>query len=254
MNGCIIQARMGSTRLPGKVMMRVDTNPILYYVLKQTQQSKLIHSIVVATTNLEEDNVIEDYVTDFGVKCFRGDKSDVLDRYYQCAKKFSFSTITRITSDCPLIDPQIVDDVIKKFNSGEFDYVTNTLPRTFPYGTEVEVFSFNALEKAWKNAKKPSEREHVTPFLRNDSEFRIANIQHDKDISHLRWTVDRIEDFNLVKEIIARVKKTPILLRDILELVEKEPQLFQMNKDLIPNEGYLKSLKEDEEFMKKTSS
>ena len=147
MNGCIIQARTGSSRLPGKVMMKIkDDNPMLYYVIQQTKQSKLIDSLIVATTQLEEDDIIFDYVNSLGVKCFRGSSNDVLDRFYQCTKKFSFSTITRITADCPLIDPKIIDTVILAFNSDTFDYVTNTQPRTFPYGTEVEVYSSSAIE------------------------------------------------------------------------------------------------------------
>ena len=251
MIGCIVQARMGSSRLPGKVMLKLDENPVLYYVLKQLQSSKLIEKIVVATTTLDQDDVIEDYVKNMGIDVFRGSSNDVLDRYYQCATKFSFSTIIRITSDNPLIDPTIVDNLIQKFISNSYDCLTNAYVRTFPYGTEVEIFSFESLEKAWKNATKPSEREHVTPYLYNNSgNFKIFNVEHPKNISNLRWTIDRKNDLTLVKSIISKIKKRPILMNDILDLFSKEPELFEINKNQIPNEGYQKSLKEDEEHLK----
>ena len=251
MIGCIVQARMGSSRLPGKVMLKLDENPVLYYVLKQLQSSKLIEKIVVATTTLDEDDMIEDYVKNMGIDVFRGSSNDVLDRYYQCATKFSFSTIIRITSDNPLIDPTIVDNLIQKFISNSYDCLTNAYVRTFPYGTEVEIFSFESLNNAWKNATKPSEREHVTPYLYNNSgNFKNFNVEHPKNISNLRWTIDRKNDLTLVKSIISKIKKRPILMNDILDLFSKEPELFEINKNQIPNEGYQKSLKEDEEYLK----
>ena len=166
--GAIIQARMSSTRLPGKVMMTIDgTNTLLYYVITQLQHSKLLDKIIVATTNLQEDDIIVKFIEKMGIGYFRGNSTDVLDRYYQCAKRFSISKIIRITGDNPLIDPSIVDQVIHKFESGLYDYVATQPPRTFPQGTDYEVFSFKALERAWHEAKKPSEREHVTPYFYN---------------------------------------------------------------------------------------
>ena len=164
--GCIIQARLGSTRLPGKVLMNIDdNNPLLYYVVKQLQYSKLLDNIIIATTTLEEDNKIVEFSHKIGIDCFRGSSKDVLDRYYQCAREFSLSTIVRITADNPFIDPTIVDKIIEKFNSDSYDYVTNHIPRTFPQGTETEVFSFKALKIAWDSAQKSSEREHVTSYF-----------------------------------------------------------------------------------------
>ncbi len=252
MIGCIVQARIGSTRLPGKVMLNLDEkNPVLHYVLEQLRSCKLIDKIIVATTTLDEDNVIENFADTMDVDVFRGSSSDVLDRYYQCAKKFSIDTIIRITADNPLIDPTIVDDLIKKFTSNSYDYLTNAYVRTFPYGTEVEIFSFKALEKAWKNATKPSEREHVTPyFYNNPDNFKIFNVEYSKNISNLRWTIDRKNDLSLVKSIISKIKKRPILMNDILNLFSKEPELFEINRNHILNEGYQKSLKEDEEYLK----
>jgi len=251
---CIIQARMGSTRLPGKVMMEIDKdkNPILFYVINQLKNCINIDNIVVATTTFPEDNRIADFLQQTNVACFRGNDNDVLDRYYKCAKHFVFLTIVRITSDCPLIDPQIVDRVIEKFQTEKYDYVSNCIPRTFPYGTEVEIFSFNALEQTWKNAKKPSEREHVTPYIYNNRDkFRICSLCNDEDLSRFRWTVDRIEDLNLVKQLISLIKTRPILMRDILDVFKQKPELFEINKNLTPNEGYIESLKADQIFLEK---
>jgi len=252
MIGCIVQARMGSTRLTGKVMRNIDKkNPLLFYVIKQLESCKRIEKIVVATSALPEDDIIVENVKKSGIEYYRGSATDVLDRYYQCASRFSFSTIVRITSDNPLIDPQIVDMVIEKFNSNSFDYVSNCLYRTFPYGTEVEVFSFYALKTAWKQSTKPSEREHVTPFIyKNKNSFKIFNIEYGKNISNYRWTVDTLADLRLVKNIVSNIKKRPILMQDILDLFLKRPELVSINKNVIPNEGYLKSLKEDAEFMR----
>jgi len=244
---------MGSLRLPGKVLMEIDSkNPVLYYVITQLQQCKLIDKIVIATTTLDEDKEIVKFVEKMGLPCFRGNPNDVLDRYYQCAKKFTFSGIVRITADCPLIDPIVVDQVIEKFNSETYDYATNSIPRTFPQGTDTEVFSFTTLEEAWKNAKKMSEREHVTPYIYNNKDkFKVLNFIHSKNISNLKWSVDRIEDLTLVRSIVSKIKKRPILMGDILELISKEPELININKNYIMDDGYLKSLKEDKFIEKK---
>lgn len=245
--GCIIQARMSSTRLPGKVMMSVDdTNPVIFYVIKQLKESELCDKLVVATTCLKEDDKIVEFVKNIGITFFRGSTEDCLDRYYECAKKFGFSTIVRITCDNPLIDPTLIDDAIKLFNGGSYDYVSNCKPRSFPQGTEVEVFSFDALEKAWNEANKPSEREHVTPYFYNNPEkFRIFNITNQKDISNLRWTVDRIEDLKFVRAIVLRIRKSPILMKDILQVLENESDLVNINKNYAVDEGYIKSVEND---------
>jgi len=145
----------------------------------------------------------------------------------------------------------MVDRIIEKFKSNSFDYVTNFLPYTFPYGTEVEVISFNALKIAWKHARLPSEREHVTPYIqKHKNEFKIFNVSNSKNISHLRWCVDRTEDIQVVRLIISKINKRPILLEDVLDLYKKEPKIFEINKNVSRNEGDLKSSKEDEEFIK----
>ena len=252
MIGCIIQARMGSSRLPGKALMKSDSGkPLLYYVINQLRYCSKIKNLVIATTTNQEDDEIEKFANNNSINVFRGKEKDVLDRYFQCAKKYSFSTIVRITADCPLIDPQIVDKVIEQFFSGNYDFATNTLTRTFPIGTDVEVFSFSALNKAWENAQLPSEREHVTPYFHNKENFKIINVENDKNISNLRLTVDRIEDFELIKQILNNISINPIHLEDVLELFSRKPELIEINKHINHNEGFNKSLEEDKEFIKK---
>ena len=252
MIGCIIQARMGSSRLPGKALMKSDSGkPLLYYVINQLRYCSKIKNLVIATTTNQEDDEIEKFANNNSVNVFRGKEKDVLDRYFQCAKKYSFSTIVRITADCPLIDPQIVDKVIEQFFSENCDFATNTLTRTFPIGTDVEVFSFSALNNAWENAQLPSEREHVTPYFHNKENFKIINVENDKNISNLRLTVDRIEDVELIKQILNNISINPIHLEDILELFSQKPELIEINKHINHNEGFNKSLEEDKEFIKK---
>jgi len=253
MIGCIIQARMGSSRLPGKVMEKLDEdNTVLSYVIRQLKHSKFLDDIVVATTSLKRDEVIVDFLENEGIKYFCGDEENVLDRYYQCAKKFSVSEIVRIPSDKPLIDPDIVDKCIQIFLSKKYDYITTFLEPSFPYGTEVEIFSFDALEKTWKNAKLPSEHENVTPYIYNNRDkFQIYNVKNSIDLSHLRWVVDRAEDLELVRQLVSKIDKDPILMQDILEVFKSDPKLAEINSNVRHDEGYQKSLKKDQEFIKR---
>lgn len=242
MIGCIIQARMDSVRLPGKVLRKLDgENPVLYYVIKQVQQCKNIEKIVVATTNLKEDDVIVKFVKKMGVEYFRGSPNDVLDRHYQCAKKFSFNAIVRATSDNPINDPQIIDKAIKKFQTGAYDCVTTSLLHTFPKGINVEIVSFKALKKVWENTALPYEREHVTPYIYNNSnKFRIFNLVNSEDLSNIRLTIDRINDLKLLRKVVSKIRKRPILLKDILKLLSAEPELLEINKNYPYNESYFK--------------
>ena len=250
--GCIIQARMSSTRLPGKVMLKVDNeNTILDCVINQLQNSKEIKNIVIATTDQKEDDKIVEFVKNRSIKYFRGNKKDVLDRYYQCAKQFNFSEIIRITSDNPLIDYEITDMVIKYFKSNDYDYVTIDHPphghfhNTYPAGYNVEVFTFSALENAWKNAKLPSEREHVTPyFYKNKEIFRQTQVENSEDLSDFRCTVDTKYDLELIQKIYSSIKKRPILLSDVIKLLKINPQLAKINAH-VKADGYLRSLEED---------
>jgi spore coat polysaccharide biosynthesis protein SpsF (cytidylyltransferase family) len=247
--GCIIQARVNSKRLPKKVIKKLDDSKnVLEYVIDQVKQSTKINQIVIATTEEIQDDIITVISKKNNCDYFRGSENDVLDRYYNCAKKFNFNSIVRITSDCPLIDPQIIDKVIEKFESKNYDYVTNTFPRTFPKGLDVEIFSFKILEKIWKIAKLPSEREHVTQFILNNNEFRIGNVKHEDNLSNLRWTIDQNEDYEFLLNIVKRLPDRPILINDILKVLEKEPWLSKINMGIDPNEGIKKSKKEDKEF------
>ncbi len=238
--GIIVQTRTGSTRLPGKVMMKADDKLLMVdYVINQLKYSKLHDEIVIATTDLKQDDVIFDYVTNRNIPCFRGDEKNVLERHYQCAKKYAFSTIVRIPSDKPLIDPTIVDSVIEKFQSNSYDYISNFsvdvndndrfIP-SYPSGTEVEIFSFAALETAWKNATSEHDKEHVTPYIYTHLEkFKIFTLKSEKNLSQFRWALDYENDLKLIRSIISKITKRPILMNDILELFEQEPDLTKIN-------------------------
>jgi len=217
----IIQGRMGSERFPGKVLMNVDDKyPIIHYVISQLKYCKNLDNIIFATTTLPEDDKIEEFLIKMNIPCFRGSSEDVLDRYYKCAKKFSISHIVRITSDDPLIDPNIVDDVIDVYKSNSYDYVTNAYPRSFPYGTETEIFSFKALELAWKESELPEDREHVTLFFNhNQDRFKVFSVRYKENISHLSWTVDEKKDLEFVRYLVSKIKKRPILMEDILKVI-----------------------------------
>ena len=177
-----------------------------------------------------------------------GNEHDVLDRYYQCAKEYSFATIVRIPADNPIIDPFFVDKIIQKFLRNDFDYVSTFHPPSFPRGSEVEIFNFSSLENAWKNASLPSEREHVTPYLYTTKKFKIMNYANSDDQSDIRYAVDRYEDLLLVKKIFSKIQKRPILMQDILQLFEREASFLEINKNVDHDEGYKKSLKEDSEL------
>ncbi|MDC1103698.1 glycosyltransferase family protein [Nitrosopumilus sp.] len=234
MIGCIIQARVGSTRLPKKVLLPINQfETVLSFGIKQIQQSNLIDRIVIATTDLQKDDELVEHIKKLNISLFRGNSTDVLDRYYQCAKKFSFSTIIRITSDCPLTDPTIVDEIISNFinNKNSFDYASNVHPqRTFPHGSDIEIFTFKALQTAWKEAKKSSEREHVTPYIYNNQKFKLFNHTSKNDLSNFRWTVDYLEDLELVRQIISRIQARPILIKDIITLMSENPKLKKINQ------------------------
>ena len=245
--GCIIQAIKGAPRLASKVLLDVTKGkPVLYYVINQFKHCKSIEKIIVATTTLQEDDKIVQFCIDNKVSYFRGDSKNVLERHYRCAEKFSLSKIIRMPSDKPLLDPEVVDKVVEVFNSNSYDYVTNFLPSTYPGGTEVEVLSFSSLKKTWEKATQPSEKEHVTNYIYNHrDDFRIFNVINSENLSNFRWAVDRIEDLRLVKEIVSRIQKSPILIKDILELFKNEPSLVEINKQVDGNESNAKSEKED---------
>jgi spore coat polysaccharide biosynthesis protein SpsF (cytidylyltransferase family) len=244
----IIQARMGSTRLPGKVMIEIAGKPMLWHIIDRLKRAELIHSIVIATTTKEIDKPIVKLAEDSGTGSYTGSEEDVLDRYYQAAKEFAVDAIVRITADCPLIDPRVLDRVIQRYLEGDCDYASNTLKSTYPDGIDVEVFSYAALETAWKEARLASEREHVTPYIwKNPNKFRLANVENDVDLSYLRWPVDEKEDLEFVRQVYKHLYKEGHIfyMKDVLGLLEKYPDLKQINQGIVINEGYAKSLEED---------
>ena len=246
----IVQVRMGSTRLPKKVLNDIVGKPMLWHVINRVKKAKLIDEIIIATTIEDEDEIIAKWAKNNNLKCYRGSAEDVLDRYYQVAKKNKVDIIVRITSDDPLKDPEIIDKVIKFYldNRINLDFVSNAIKPTYPEGLDVEVFSFNAFKRAWKEAKKKSEREHVTPYMRDHPDkFRLANIAKEgENLSHLRWTVDYPEDLEFTREVYKRLYKEDkvFLMGDILDLLKKHPELSKINEGHIRYEGYLKSLRE----------
>ena len=236
----IIQVRMGSTRLPGKVLKKLNGISVLECLCDQLNYSRLLNDKIIAMTSNSEDDVIVNFCESKGIKCFRGSVNDVLDRYHKCAKKFSINTIIRITSDCPLMDPQVVDDVIDFYLKNSYDYVNNFYKRTYPYGNDVEIFSLKVLEKVWEKATKPSEREHVTPYIYNNpDEFSLGWIENKENLSEFHWTVDRKEDLIFVQKIFKKISKRPILMKDIIDVIKEDPSLLEINKNTNPNEGYL---------------
>lgn len=250
----IIQARMGSGRLPGKVLMDIAGKPLLEHVLDRVRLSRLIDKIIIATTTKERDQVILEMAQTWGMESYAGSEEDVLDRFYQAAKMYGADTIVRITPDNPFNDPEATDKVISHYlrNKDNLDYVSNRMKSTYPEGLDVEVFSFEALEKAWKEAKKPSEREHVTPYIWNHPDiFRLANVENDEDLSHLRWTVDTETDLQFTREIYARLYHGQVFfMKDILALLRAEPELAQINQGTPRYEGYLRSLEQEQNLPK----
>ena len=244
----VVQARMHSTRLPGKVLMDIMGKPMLWHIINRMKRATRLDEIAIATTTREEDRAVIQLARGSQVGSYAGDEDDVLDRYYQAAALYKADIIVRITADCPLIDPRVVDKVVRHFLEGGFDYVSNALQLTYPDGLDTEVFSFHTLERAWKEAKWASEREHVTPYIwKNPDKFRLANVENDISLSHLRWTVDEEEDFEFVRQVYKYLYKEGevFYMEDILSLLGKYPELKQINQGIPTNEGYAKSLRED---------
>lgn len=231
----IIQARMGSSRLPGKVLKEVNQKPLLEYELKRLKKSKEIDQLVIATTNNSRDEPIIDYCKSNNISFFRGSENDVLSRYYEASVAYKADIIVRLTSDCPIIDFRVVDKIVNNFKQNDYDYVSNTLKRTYPRGMDTEVFSLSALEKAHNEATKDQAREHVTPYIyMNNDLFNIFNIETDKDNSSHRWTVDTEEDYLLICNIIDNFKSNTdnFSMEDVLEYIEKNPHLKLLNKSI----------------------
>jgi len=245
----IIQARMGSARLPGKTLTEICGKPLLQHIIERIQHCEFIDEIVVATTENKEDYAIIKLSDKLGVKSFTGSENDVLDRFYQCAKKFDADIVVRVTADDPFKDPDVIDRAVKELISGKgLDYVSNTIKPTYPEGIDIEVFAFKALERTWKDAEKISEREHVTPYIWNHPEiFKISNFENNVNLSDLRWTLDTPQDLEFTRDIYKRLYSADSIffMNDILELLRKEPWLASINTGIERNTGYKKSLLED---------
>ena len=228
----IIQARFMSTRLPGKVLLEVNNKTILEYVIERVKKASGVEDVIVATSVEKEDDKIFNLVSDLNVKVYRGSEEDVLDRFYGAAKFFNLKHIIRITADCPLIDPEIINEVINLYFQENADYCSNTIEETFPDGEDVEVFSFAALEEAWENARLMSEREHVTTYIRNRADrLKVVSYKNNRDLSSRRWTLDQKEDFIVIKSILENLyeKKSDFCMEDILEFLKENPALENIN-------------------------
>lgn len=232
----IIQARMGSTRLPGKVLLDLAGEPMLVRDMNRLLRADTLDEIVIATTVESRDDVIVDLCQERGWPRFRGSEDDVLDRYYRAAKVHQADVVVRITSDCPLIEPQVVDRVVQAFmeRQPEVDYASNTAPeRTFPRGLDTEVMRFDALERAWREDDDPAWREHVTPYVRRHPElFQTCGVLNDEDLSHMRWTVDTPEDLAFVRHIYEHFGHDRFSWQEVLALLEQNPGWLSINREI----------------------
>ncbi len=248
----IIQARMSSTRLPGKVLREIAGEPMLVHVIERAKRAKLVNEVVLATTTDPSDDPVAEFCAEHGYNFTRGSLNDVLDRYYQAAKEYKAEVVVRLTADCPVLDPDVVDETILAQREGNFDFIANRLPppmgRTFPIGLDTEVCTFAALEKTWQEAKEKHQREHVMPYLYENTTlntenqnlhtgisprgFKIALVNHYPDHGSLRWTVDTPKDLEFIREIFARFDNDDFGWKDILALLEKEPELAKINADV----------------------
>ena len=247
MIGAVVQARMGSRRLSGKVLADIGGRPMLSYVMARAAAARRVDTAIVATSRAGADDAIAAWCADVGIPCFRGDEDDVLDRYQGAAELYGLDVIVRLTADCPLLDPAVIDHIIGEYLAGDFDYVSNTLTPTYPDGLDTEVVSRAALDRAWREATLKSEREHVLPYIwKRPDQFRLKNVAQALDLSHLRWTVDEPQDLDLVRRIYSHFgHSTTFTTDDILALMRREPGLAQINAAFERNEGYQRSLHAD---------
>ena len=241
----IIQARMGSTRLPNKVLADINGSPMLARVVRRVRQARTLDQVVVATSTHPQDDAVEAFCTNEGVACFRGSEDDVLDRYYGAARAVGADVVVRISADCPLHDLRVIDAVVERFDAARHDYVSNTIDRTYPDGLDTEVFSVGTLERAWRDAKWISEREHVTPYIWKQPElFRIEQVTQPVNLSALRWTVDEPRDLALVREVYRRLGDE-FSMTDVVTLLARDHGLRSVNAGIPSNEGYELSLQRD---------
>lgn len=234
----IVQARMGSKRLPGKVLLEIQDEPMLIWVVERARLAQSVDDVIVATTNEIEDDAIVELCREHGIDVVRGNALDVLDRYWQAAQEHEADIIVRLTADCPLIDPDLIDRTVQALLEAEppADFSANRLPweRTYPIGLDVEVCTVEALKSAWSEAAQAHEREHVMPYLyENPERFRIVHVKAEEEYGHLRWTVDTGQDLEFICEIAELLPdRNEFRWRDVLEVVQKNPDLAEINADV----------------------
>lgn len=234
----IVQARMGSTRLPNKVMKPISGIPMIELLLARLAKAQNVDQIVLATSTDQRNTPLVEHAEKLGYTCVRGSESDVLERYLVTARQVQADIIVRITGDCPLIDPELVDKIIEQYKSSGVDYLSNTSPATFPDGLDTEVFSLQALERAGRESQEPFDHEHVTPYLRRPGLFKTAASTNDEDLSDLRWTVDEPADFDVVSQVYAHfAPNIHFSWSQVLDLQRKQPDIFAANHKIIRNEG-----------------
>jgi len=243
----IIQARMSSSRLPKKVLLPLADKPVLEHVVNRLRYCKTFKNIIVATSIHHSDEPIVNFCKKNNINFFRGSLNDVLDRYYQAATIYKADIIVRITADCPVIDPQIVDEVVKGFLSDDYDLYG--LSGSFPDGLDCQVFKYSALKKAWNDSILPSDREHVGSYIEKTRPdlFKIGGLEKFKNLESYRWTLDQHEDYVFLNQIFSNLYKQDslFLTNDILKLLDSKPKLKNINSNIIRNEGYLKSIQRD---------
>ncbi len=231
----IIQGRMGSSRLPGKILKDLGGKPMLAHVVERVCRAQTVHEVVVATTNDASDNEVAQFCRQEGIECYRGSLFDVLDRFYQAAKACRADVFVRITADCPLIDPGVIDQTVRAFFESGADFAANRLPppwkRTFPIGLDTEVCSFAALERAWREATQPHDREHVMPYLyEEEGRFKVKVVDAAQDQGHLRWTVDTAEDLAAMRALFTLLGNDPPLSwLDVLAVWQQHPEIHPIN-------------------------
>jgi len=234
----IVQARMGSTRLPNKVIKAIDGIPMIELLLARLTRTKEVDQIIVATSDDERNLPLVVEVRKLGYACEQGSENDVLDRYVQAAKKHQADVVVRITGDCPLMDPELVDKAVRRFRTTGVDYFSNTSPPTYPDGLDIEVCTFKALEQASQETSDPFDHEHVTPYLRKSGKFKTGSMQYSQDLSSLRWTVDEPADFEVIEKVFQYfLPRTDFTWTEVLSLQTEQPELFNINQQLIRNEG-----------------
>jgi spore coat polysaccharide biosynthesis protein SpsF len=249
----IIQARMSSTRLPEKIMLEVCGKTLLEHMILRIKKSRKIDKILVATTINKKDDVIEKFCKEKQIQCFRGPEDDVLSRYKLANDYLNSDIIVRICSDCPLLDSNIIDDVINTFEKGNYDYVNNLvpLPRTYPDGLLVEVFSSKVLNEAYVEAKKPSDREHVTFFMSNQPKrYNIYRLDCEEDLSKYRFNLDYPEDFTVIKAIYESLylDKPNFVMSDVITWLNNHPEIMKINSHIESNQGWESAFKKDREL------